>query len=225
MANVTQEERMHRGLTARGSWVWIVGIIAFAAVACLVANGLSRRFYISSVGNKTYKIDRITGRSSLLVGTKEMVVEPKVPARETANEKAIRLAKQASSLDRYGTTNEKHIKNALARQKGDLRVIGWQAKQTDEQVFLVSLGFEITDPSNTESRKDVMARPSTSSGTYDSTRLKQLLAGLEQSKGSPTPGVYTYRFEVNLAAEIVRNVRGDPVLMKKYSRPGDAEPR
>ena len=129
--------------------IWSVVILAAAAVLCFFIYSQNTRYVMLSAGNRVYKTDRRTGKSVLLVGRRELPVEPVLSeSPESLEESAIRLAKKACTLD-PSATNEHTIKGVLEKTTGHLDIIGWQAKQTDEQTFVVTYSFDLGDGART----------------------------------------------------------------------------
>jgi hypothetical protein len=134
------------------------------------------RYYIQSTAKGVaYKIDRRTGRTWLIAGGREVLVEGSESSVQSSSPviRAIGLAKNSHAFGGYLTV-ESQIKDWLADKKGGLKIYGWEAKKVDDQKYLVSYTFD---------------------------------------QGSGRVG---YFFEVNLVANIVRKVIGDPELEKEY---------
>lgn len=181
----------------------LAAVLVVCAAAVWISSGYfkANRYAVTNVGNgAVYKIDKETGKTTVLYQGKELEVQQYVfvqptptptPRQETAEEtvarweqeflnEAVALAKEARTMapDKspfYTQTNEQFLNDWLKQQKGDIRFNGWNAKKVDDQTYLV---------------------------TY---------ALVRDGKGE---GV---RFEVNLPAKLVRNVKGDPALEAKYS--------
>jgi hypothetical protein len=114
--------------------------------------------------------------------------------RSTSTERdtAIELARAARTLSHgQGYTNEEVIRNVLQSTKGHLRIVGWQALLVEEEV---KFRFK-NDPH------------------FDRWLVWYGIELDGEQRGWP--------FEVNLAAQIVRKVAGDPVLEKRYGWSSD----
>lgn len=110
----------------------------------------------------------------LLQGVRAIPVEnSKPPQGEDPNEEAIRLAKHAITLSAF--RNEDAIRRLLREQKGELSVLGWDARRVDDQTYVVTYSIIL---------------------------------------GANSPR--SWRFEVNVENQIVRNINGDMDLEKKY---------
>jgi hypothetical protein len=123
-----------------------VGILAVAAVVSVMLYGRATRYVMVDAGDGTaYKVDRQTGESVLLTGTREIPLEriggvTAIRPPETLGERAIRLAKEAHTVDFADDvvgSNESKLRRFAGEQTGELRILGWQAQRVDDQVFLV----------------------------------------------------------------------------------------
>ena len=123
-----------------------VAILAVGAVVSVVFHAQATRYVTVNAGEgRVYRVDRRTGESVLLAGVREIPIEKsKPPQAQDPNleavveamviEEAIRLAKDAHTLgSRYNFSNESEIRLWLREQKGELRVLGWDARRVDEQ--------------------------------------------------------------------------------------------
>lgn len=125
--------------------VYSVGIIALAAIACFSVYILGNRFAITNAGEgRIYKIDRMTGKSTLILQNREIPVVENKPKNESDDEKAIRLAKSSHTLKTglYAPSNEQEIHSRMREMRGSLKIIGWEADRVDDQTFLVKYVFE-----------------------------------------------------------------------------------
>jgi hypothetical protein len=112
--------------------------------------------------------------------------------RDARQEAAIELAQAARTLSHgQGYTNEEVIRNVLQSTKGHLRIVGWQALLVEEEVK-----FRFKDDPH-----------------FDRWLVWYEIELDGEQRGWP--------FEVNLAAQIVRKVAGDPVLEKRYGWSSD----
>jgi hypothetical protein len=165
-----------------------VAILAVAVIAsvCIYSSG-SRYVTVNAGEGRIYRTDRKTGKTVLIKGVSELVVESPeaVPATkpETPSEQAIRKAKVAYTLGGYPVDNESWVRSQMEKATGPLRIIGWEAKKfvrwdgknaIDDQIYLVTYSFEQTN------------------------------------------GVRCFPVEVNLEGDIVRKIIGDSELERKY---------
>lgn len=122
-----------------------LSIIAATTLICFFIYTQNNRFVTANAGDgKVYKINKRTGESMLIVGHREIPIEP--TKEETLEERAISLAKEAWTLssDPY-LGNDFEIRNAVEKIRGNLKIIGWQARQVDEQTFVVTYSFKNGD--------------------------------------------------------------------------------
>jgi len=101
---------------------------------------------VNAGDGKVYKINKRTGESVWIRGRKEIPVEPSKPEKEkTMEERAIFLAKISFTLGGTYQNNENKIRRAMEETRGNLKIIGWQARQADEQTFVVTYSFDVDD--------------------------------------------------------------------------------
>ena len=127
-----------------------LSIIAATTLICFFIYTQNNRFVTANAGNgKVYKINKRTGESVLIRGAREIPVAPSEPTKEeTIEERAIDLAKRAFTLTakkRYSRNNKNEIRLAVEKITGNLKIIGWQARQADEQTFVVTYSFDVDD--------------------------------------------------------------------------------
>ena len=82
----------------------------------------------------------------------ERAASEKAAAETVAKEKAIDLAKNASTLaqgmlftskpPKEVMTNDFQLRQMMSRLKGDMRIVGWEAKRYDDDTFVVTYSFE-----------------------------------------------------------------------------------
>lgn len=127
--------------------IWCSAIFAMAGFLCFFIYMQHTRFVVSKLDNgRIYKTDRRTGRSVLIVQNIELPVESAEPAHQpTSEEKAISLAKSAKTLSKSYTSNETTIRDSLEKFKGSLKIIGWQARQVDNQTIVVTYSIDRGD--------------------------------------------------------------------------------
>lgn len=151
-----------------------VSVFALAIVVCFLIYSVNNRYLTANAGDGVvYRVDRRTGGTVLLRGAREIPVEKAVAGKESKEEKAIRLAKNAATLT-GGVDNDYEIREFLRKQTGPLRVLGWEAKSAGDETYVVTYSFD---------------------------------------RGA---GPRRWAFEVNLHADLVRNIIGDVQLEAKY---------
>jgi len=103
----------------------------------------SGRYYISNSDNgKSYKIDRWTGTTWLLLDNRQVKVEDTNKKLRTSDSlKAINLVKSSSNLlstnMSYHLDNNDAISSNLNILKGELNIKGWSSKKFSNQTYLV----------------------------------------------------------------------------------------
>jgi len=130
-----------------------LSIIAVTTLICFFIYTQNNRFVTANAGDgKVYKINKRTGESVLIRGAREIPVAPSEPAKpakeETIEERVICLAQRAFTLTakkRYSRNNKNEIRLAVEKITGNLKIIGWQTRQADEQTFVVTYSFDVDD--------------------------------------------------------------------------------
>ncbi|MCX6993053.1 MAG: ankyrin repeat domain-containing protein [Kiritimatiellaeota bacterium] len=124
--------------------VTCLSIIAATTLICFFIYTQNNRFVMVNAGDgKVYKINKRTGESILIRWDKEIPVAPSKPTKEeTIEERAISLAKMADTLGGSYSYNVNEIRSAIKKMTGNLKIIGWQARQADEQTFIVTYSYD-----------------------------------------------------------------------------------
>ena len=126
------------------TFVWAIALVLFAGLIGFYIYSQNTRYYLQSAGKGiAYKIDRKTGKTWLIAGGREILVESSSSKinRQSPEEKAIELAKNSYALG-GDLTADAQIKSWLQDQKGTLKVYGWKTRKIDEQTYLVSYTFD-----------------------------------------------------------------------------------
>lgn len=131
-------------------------LVSISAIACFLIWSNSNRYYLSSSGNSTYRIDRKTGEATLIAGAEsKKVEEPSViaPKKEDsfdeAGNKAIELVKKSSTFffnmakffEEQSPTIEEDLNSVTRQLDGELYIYGWGAQKINDQTYLVSYKF------------------------------------------------------------------------------------
>jgi len=127
-------------------FIIIVSSITLLGVAYLYFS--SNRYYISNSGDdQSYKIDRWTGKTWLLINGRQINIDdPEEDEVKTDSETAINLAKSSYDLPNtdvlYNMDNDYAIRSLLGGLKGDLNIIGWSSRKITEQTYLVRYQYQ-----------------------------------------------------------------------------------
>jgi hypothetical protein len=148
------------------SLIWILGFLTI--VLSIFFYFRSNRYYIS-IQEKgiSYKIDKWTGKTWLLKGTRQIQIDDMSNSKKPSEEKklttenVIEKVKSAKTLDEGypALDNDFTIRNQIEKLKGEIRVNGWKAEKIDDQIFLVwyevihnrdkkTVGFEYNSANN-----------------------------------------------------------------------------
>lgn len=124
-----------------------LSIIAATSLIGFLIYAYNNRFVMVNAGAaNVYKIDKRTGKSVLIRGAREIPVATAEPTKEqTIEEKAINQAQLAYTLSGTGSykNNDSVIRSVVEKTTGNLKIIGWQARQADEQTFVVTYSFDV----------------------------------------------------------------------------------
>jgi hypothetical protein len=123
----------------------VLGIILIVAITAIVGFYIyseNTRYYMQPTGEGiVYKIDRKTGKTWIILGPEERLIESPNMSPESPEYKAIRLVKDSHVLERNERT-EGAIKDVMERKKGNLQITGWEGKKINDQIYLVSYTYD-----------------------------------------------------------------------------------
>jgi hypothetical protein len=123
--------------------VTIVIIFAAATVVCFQIYSSTQKYTTVNAGDgRVYRTNRATGETVMIIGAREVPVQPDSPRSETIEDQVIRLAKSSHSLrpqEPFG--NESTISSWLEAQTGPLQIHGWTSRKIDDDIFVVTFSF------------------------------------------------------------------------------------
>ena len=121
----------------------IVFIVSIAVIIIFHIYTQNTRYYIQTTSfGRAYKIDRKTGKTWLILGGKESLIESQGSSKNIISpeqniippeEKAIELAREE--------VGEYYIKNHMEEMKGDIKIIGWKAREIENGIYLASYTY------------------------------------------------------------------------------------
>lgn len=178
----------------------LAAVLAVCAAAVWISSGYfkANRYTVTNVGNgAVYKTDKETGKTTVLYQGKELEVQQYVfvqptptptPRQETSEERAAREDAERSNAAVSLAKQAKTMDKTFFTQTNEQFLANWLKEQKGDIRF------------NGWSAKKVDDQ------TY--------LVTYALVRDGKSEGV---RFEVNIAAPLVRSVKGDPALEAKYS--------
>jgi len=181
----------------------LVGVAIFALVAVWAYSAFldSNRFIITNAGGgAVYKTDKKTGKTTILYQGKELEVQQYVFVQPTPTP----TPRQETAEETVARWEQEFLNEAVALAK-EARTMA-----PDKSPVYTQTNEQFLNDWLKRQKGDIRVGGWSAKKVDDQTYLVTY-ALVRDGKGE---GV---RFEVNLAAQLVRNVKGDPALEQKYS--------